>query len=163
MDNIIIRRATIEDLEIIQNLNNNLFDLEKENYDPTLIINWPLTEEGRKYFEDLITNDYVVLAVAEDVIVGYLAGTIEEKGSYEEIQYGEINNMFIDDNYRGYGIGKKLINSFKNYCKDNNIFNLKVTASYRNKNAIAFYHKNGFEEFNLTLTANIDEEDKNGK
>lgn len=161
MENIIIRRATIDDLETVQNLNNSLFELEKENYDPTLVIKWPLTEEGRKYFEELIINNYVVLAIAEDVIVGYLAGTIEEKGSYEEIQYGEINNMFINDNYRGYGIGKKLINSFKEYCKDNNIFNLKVTASYKNENAIAFYHKNGFEEFNLTLTINIDKENKN--
>lgn len=161
MDNIIIRRATIDDLQIVQNLNNSLFELEKENYDSTLVINWPLTEEGRKYFEDLIINKYVVLALVGNVIVGYLAGTIEEKGSYEEIQYGEINNMFINDNYRGYGIGRKLINSFKNYCNDNNIFNLKVTASYKNENAIAFYHRNGFEEFNLTLTMNIDKENKN--
>ena len=161
MDNVIIRKATIEDLEIVQNLNNSLFDLEIENYDPTLVINWPLTEEGIKYFEDLIINNYVVLALVGKVIVGYLAGTIEEKGSYEEIQYGEINNMFINDSYRGYGIGKKLINSFKDYCKDNNIFNLKVTASCKNENAIEFYHRNGFEEFNLTLTMNIDKENKN--
>lgn len=50
MDNLIIRRATIDDLEIVQNLNNSLFELEKENYDPTLVTNWPLTVEGRKYF-----------------------------------------------------------------------------------------------------------------
>ena len=100
MDNIIIRRATIDDLQIVQNLNNSLFELEKENYDSTLVINWPLTEEGRKYFEDLIINKYVVLALVGNVIVGYLAGTIEEKGSYEEIQYGEINNMFINDNLK---------------------------------------------------------------
>lgn len=29
MDNVIIRKATIEDLEIVQNLNNSLFELEK--------------------------------------------------------------------------------------------------------------------------------------
>ena len=66
--------------------------------------------------------------------------------------------MFINDEYRGYGIGKKLVNSFKMYCKDNNIFNLKVTASFKNKNAIDFYKNNGFEEFDLTLTTNIEEE-----
>lgn len=101
------------------------------------------------------------MALLEEDVVGYLAGTIEEKGSYEEIQYGEINNMFINGSYRRYGIGKKLINSFKAYCKENNILNLKVTASYKNENAIAFYHKNGFEEFNLTLTTKIKEENKN--
>jgi len=89
------------------------------------------------------------------IFLGYLAGSINEKGSYEEVQYGEINNMFIKDKCRGLGIGKSLINSFKDYCKSNGIKNLKVTASYKNKNAIEFYKKNGFEEFDLTLTTRI--------
>ena len=32
---------------------------------------------------------------------------------------------------------------------------MKVIASYKNKNAIEFYHKNGFEEFEVTLTTKI--------
>ena len=64
--------------------------------------------------------------------------------------------MLIKENCRGYGIGKKLINSFKNYCKENNISNVKVTASYKNQDAINFYKKNGFSEFDLTLTMKID-------
>lgn len=155
MENIVIRKAILEDVSYIQNLNNELFKLEKENYDTTLVLNWALTEESKDYFEDLIKNQYVIVATLEDKIIGYLAGSINEKGSYEEIQYGEINNMFIKEDYRLYGIGKKLINNFKNYCRNNNIRNLKVVASSKNKNAIEFYRKNGFDDFNLTLTMNI--------
>lgn len=155
MDNIIIRKATIEDLSIIQELNNSLFKLEKENYDSTLVNDWPLSEEGKEYFSDLILNHYVIAATLNNNIVGYLAGTIEEKGSYVEVQYGEINNMLVKDEYRGYGVGKLLINNFKEYCKSNNISDIKVVASYKNKNAIEFYHKNGFEEFDLTLTVKL--------
>lgn len=155
MDEIKIRRAGIEDLEIIRRLNNSLFDLEKENYDSTLVRNWPLTEEGKDYFSDMIDNHYVVVSEINDEIVGYLAGMINDKGSYEEVQYGEINNMLVKDGYRGYGVGKLLINDFKDYCKVNGINNLKVTASYKNRNAIEFYSRNGFEEFDLTLTTKI--------
>ena len=155
MDNIVIRRASLEDLNIIQELNNSLFKLEKENYDSTLVNDWPLSEEGKEYFTDLIKNHYVIVAILDNNIVGYLAGSIEEKGSYVEVQYGEINNMIIDDKYRGYGIGKSLINNFKEYCKSNNIENIKVVASYKNRNAIEFYRKNGFEEFDVTLTTKI--------
>ena len=155
MNDVLIRKATIDDLNKIQNLNNELFKLEKENYDSTLVLNWPLTEEGKNYFKNLIINDYVVVALIDNEIVGYLAGTINGKGSYEEIQYGEINNMLVNSNYRGYGIGKKLIDSFKSHCKENNIFHLKVTASFKNTNAIEFYKKNGFEEFDLTLTTKV--------
>lgn len=155
MENIIIRKAILEDVSYIQNLNNELFKLEKENYDTTLVLNWALTEDGKEYFEDLIKNQYVIVATLEEKIIGYLAGSINEKGSYEKIHYGEINNMFIQENYRLYGIGKKLINTFKDYCRNNNISNLKVVASSKNKNAIDFYRKNGFDDFNLTLTMNI--------
>ena len=155
MNNVIIRKANLEDLSIIQELNNSLFKLEKENYDSTLVKDWPLSEEGKEYFSDLINNHYVIVAILDNVIIGYLAGSIEEKGSYVEVQYGEINNMIISDEYRDYGIGKLLINNFKEYCKSNNISNIKVVASYKNKNAIEFYRKNGFEEFDITLTAKI--------
>jgi len=158
MKNLLIRKANINDLSYIQELNNNLFDLELENYDPTLVKDWAISNDGKMYFEDLINNNFVVVALLDDEIVGYLAGTINEKGTYENIQYGEINNMFIKDSCRGYGVGKSLVNEFKNYCKENNINNLIVTASSKNLNAINFYKKNGFEDFNLTLTMNIDNE-----
>lgn len=155
MKKIIIRQATLEDLNAIQNLNYELFKLEKENFDSTLIVEWPLSEEGRKYFEDLINNEYVIVAVLDKNIIGYLAGTINEKVSYEIVQYGEINNMLVDYEYRGLGIGKQLIDKFKEYCKNRNINNLKVLASTKNINAIEFYKKQGFGEFNITLTSNI--------
>ena len=63
--------------------------------------------------------------------------------------------MFILEEYRKYGIGRKLINEFKKYAKENNIEELKVTASAKNINAITFYKKNGLEEFDITLKMKI--------
>ena len=151
-----IRKATSDDLDIICELNNQLFKLEKEKYDSTLVENWPLTNEGKKYFKDLINNHYVIVALLDDKIAGYLAGSIEEKGVYELIQYGEINNMLVIEEYRGIGVGKRLIDNFKEYCKSQNIDNIKVVASFKNKDAINFYRKNGFEDFDLTLTMKIE-------
>lgn len=155
MDNVVIRKATLDDLFEIQNLNNLLFKLEKENFDPTLVEDWPLSDDGKNYFKELIENNFVVVAIINNEIVGYLAGSINEKGSYEEIQYGEVNNMFIKSECRGYGLGKMLINEFKNYCSSNSINNLVVTASAKNVNAIEFYKRNGFDDFNITLTTKI--------
>lgn len=157
MENAIIRKATLNDLFEIQNLNNLLFKLEKENFDPTLVENWPLSDEGKEYFKNLIEEAHVIVAVLNNQIVGYLAGSINEKGSYEEIQYGEVNNMFIKSECRGYGVGKLLINDFKKYCISNGIKNLIVNASAKNISAIEFYRRNGFNDFNITLTMNIED------
>lgn len=85
MENIIIKRATLDNLIDIQNLNNKLFELEK-SFDDTLIENWPLTNEGKKYFSDLIVNNYVVIAIIDKNIVGYLAGSINEKGWFSMVK-----------------------------------------------------------------------------
>ena len=155
MDNILIRQATLEDTKAIQKLNHKLFKLEKEFYDPTLMTDWPLSQSGKEYFENLISNEYVIVATKDNTIIGYLAGSINEKCSYSSVRYGEINNMLIEAEYRGKGIGKTLIDSFKKYCSDQNIQDLKVIASAKNKKAIGFYQKQGFNELDITLTMSI--------
>lgn len=148
---IVIRKATIDDLETIQTLNNELFKLEYENFDSSLKVGWPFGIDGKKYFTDLIENQIVLIACAEDKIVGYLAGSINVEESYNIKSLAELDNMFIKEKYRKYGIGTKLFQEFKNYCRQLNIDEMKVTASAKNINAINFYKKNGFEDFDVTF------------
>ena len=146
-----IKKATIEDLNTIQDLNNKLFELEYNNFDPTLKIGWPYEIAGEEYFKDLIENQIIYIALIDKEIVGYLAGSIHVENSYNTTSIAELDNMFILEEYRKYGIGTKLFNEYKEYCKKNKIEELKVTASSKNTNAIKFYQKNGFEEFETTL------------
>lgn len=150
-----IREANMNDLIHIQNLNNSLFDLEYNNYDSTLKLGWPFEKEGKEYFIDRINNNLIFVAEINGKIVGYLAGNILEEISYSVETFAELDNMYIDTNYRGYGIGSKLIDKFKNYCKNIGIENIKVTAYAHNKQAIKFYMKNGFQDYNTTLIFKI--------
>lgn len=146
-----IRKAEITDLKDIQILNKMLFELEFENYDPTLDINWVISNEGTEYFEDAINNSITLVAICENKIVGYLIGSLNTQNTYNIYAQAELDNMCILDQYRKLGIGSKLFNKFKEICIENNIKELKVVASYKNKNAISFYKKNGFEEADITL------------
>ena len=146
-----IRKATLQDLTSIQELNNKLFKLEYQNFDDTLKVGWPFEKDGKDYFENMINNEIVFVAEDEEKVVGYLAGSICEEISYITENFAELDNMYIDDEYRRFGIGTLLINSFKEYCKEKNIQNIKVTASAKNNRAIQFYIKNGFEDYNVTL------------
>lgn len=150
-----IRKANMNDLINIQNLNNSLFDLEYNNYDSTLKLGWPFEKDGEEYFIDRIKNNLVFVAEIDEKIVGYLAGSVLEEISYTIETFAELDNMCIDTNYRGYGIGSKLIDEFKKYCKNLGIENIKVTAYAQNKQAINFYMKNGFQDYNTTLIFKI--------
>ena len=155
MEKVIIRKANLEDLYNLQELNNNLFELEFNNFDDTLKIGWPFEKEGKEYFEDMIKNEIVLVAEVEEKIVGYLAGSICEEVSYIKETFAELDNMCIDDEHRRFGIGTLLIDEFKKYCKEKEVQNIKVTASAKNSNAIQFYMKNGFEDYNITLKYKI--------
>lgn len=150
-----IRMAEMADLKEIQSLNKMLFELEFENYDSTLDINWPISTEGKEYFEDAIKNSITLVAVYENKIVGYLIGSLNTQNIYNKYSQAELDNMCVLDQYRKLGIGSKLFDKFKEICIENDIKELKVVASYKNQNAINFYKKNGFEEADITLKQNL--------
>lgn len=156
--NIEIKRANRSNFKEIQLLNHKLFELEFDNFNPALKVGWTYEEEGIKYFSHMLDNEVVYIAIENDIIVGYLAGSINIHGSYVTKTLAEVDNMFVLEEYRKYGIGSKLMNEFKNYCIQNNIEELKVTASAKNKNAINFYKKNGFNEFEITLKQKLERE-----
>ena len=155
MEKVIIRKANLEDLTSIQELNNKLFDLEYNNFDDTLKVGWPFEKEGKEYFENMIENEIVFVAQIEDNVVGYLAGSICEQINYVKESFAELDNMCLDEEYRRFGIGTLLMDEFKKYCKEKNMQNIKVTASATNNRAIQFYMKNGFEDYNVTLRYKI--------
>lgn len=150
-----IRKASNEDLYDIQKLNNELFELEYHNFDSTLIENWPLSKEGEEYFKNAIKNNIVLVATLNNVIIGYLAGTLNSQYSYNNVIQAELDNMCIMKEYRRFGIGRQLFKEFKKICKDNKINEIKVVASYSNTNAIDFYKRNGFIESEVTLKQNL--------
>ncbi len=156
MEDLIIRFATINDLTSIQELNKVLFELESKNFDSTLDISWPMSNEGTEYFKNAINNNVVLVAILNNKVVGYLIGSLNTEYSYNKSSQAELDNMCILEECRKLGIGKQLFLKFKEICKDNNISELKVIASYGNLKAINFYKKNGFIESELTLKQNID-------
>ena len=156
MEELIIRNATIDDLSDIQKLNKILFELEYNNFDSTLDINWPMSNEGKNYFENAINNNVVLVAVLDDKIVWYLVGSLNTGYSYNKNIQAELDNMCILEEYRKMGIGKQLFLEFKKICQNNNINELKVVASYDNLNAIDFYKNNSFAPSEVVLKQNID-------
>ncbi len=68
--------------------------------------------------------------------------------------------MCINPKYRKSGVGSRLVNTFKEWCKNENVKSIVVTASSKNSNAISFYKKNLFNEYNTTLKYIVEEEEQ---
>jgi len=154
--NITIRKAHEDELKIVQDLNYKLF-LWDYDRDPTLNVRWPY-EAGEEYFQKKISGEAGVcfVAVIDGKVVGYLAGYIFEKiPSYDTIKRSELDNIFVEEEFRGQGIGKLLTKKFLAWSKSNGAFSTLVSAYFFNEQAVKFYKRVGFEPLALKLESKL--------
>jgi len=153
-----IRKAKLTDLKAIQELNLKLFKKEAKEYDPTLSLEWTFGRSGTEYFKERITEEdgCVLVAEVKGKIVGYLAGGITETDSYRKVgRLAEIENMFVEEEYRNQGIGGKLIQKFLDWAKRQKVERVKVVAFALNYKALRFYRKHGFKEYEVVLEKEV--------
>ena len=138
--NIEIREATIEDINI------GLLDVFIEGYRfhqngrPDIFNN--ISDETLK--EDLIKNfeNLSTLIILDDnKVVGYLAYRIKEK----QTKKIDVDQLVIIEQYRGKGLGKKLMDEVKNIGFRNNCDRIELNCWMFNENALAMYEHIGFE------------------
>ena len=155
---VLIKTATITDLQKIQELNFKLFKKENKEYDSSLNLNWTFGEFGTKYFQDKISknNSCVFIAIIKNKIIGYLCGGLTKAETYRILPVvAELENMFILDEFRSNGIGTKLYNEFLKWCKTKKVDKIRVNASAQNELAINFYKNNNFKEYALILEMDL--------
>lgn len=157
IDNVVLKKATNEDLECIQKLNRKLFVREFEKYNKLLNIEWTFGEKGTKYFKEIIQDNFVYVAKINNNIIGYLAGSIHNVNECFTEKFAEIENMYIENQYRRLKIGSKLIIKFKEWCKENKVKYVKVSAWSQNIDAINFYKNNDFIDYEKTLICKLNE------
>jgi len=153
-----IKVATIDNLKDIQLLNKKLFEEEYNKYDKTIDCNWPLSKEGEEFYRERITDSKgCAYVLSEDSkIIGYLVASLSEDEFYRNINnFAELDDMFILKEYRNKGYGSLLYTKFIEWCKSKDVKRLKVLVTAKNKQAIQFYKRKGFEDYNVTLEMDL--------
>lgn len=141
---------------------NNQFSFEFTNF---AIYNNIISGMVLSYsFEDLkrvsINTGYLLIKIMkfdfiknlEKFIKSFLKLSIIKKDEYY------ISNIAVYPEFRGLGIGRKLLLFIENKAKENNLKKLSLDVEKENKNAIEIYKNFGFiidNEFNLTFHENI--------
>ncbi|OGK30107.1 hypothetical protein A3I56_00395 [Candidatus Roizmanbacteria bacterium RIFCSPLOWO2_02_FULL_43_10] len=146
-----ITKATKDDWKVIQQLNSQVF-LNDEDHDDDLDLSWPFSEAGIKYYKNLADGSYghCLIVCIEDEPVGYVALAIKDFG-YRKSKYVEVENIGVCPEHRSKGIGESLICASEEWALKQGAKKLYVAAYWKNKKAIQFYKRNGFEEIGLEL------------
>jgi ribosomal protein S18 acetylase RimI-like enzyme len=158
MNNISIRKATIGDLSDIQHLRKLLFELERSEFDSALNIEWSYEDAGKQTLTDQIEkgNNLALIAESNSKIVGFLTGSTWSEATMKDHQLiGQLENIFVMDDFRGQGIGSELIKKFVGWAKNKGAVRLIIVASHLNKKAIGLYKKMGFVDHTIKLRMDL--------
>ncbi len=154
--NLNIRKATLNDLPTIQSLCNELGE-QSIGFDPELSTTWASNHEGEKYYRERLSGKDGVVFIAEEAgeILGFVSTTINNPDTWRLTKRVEVDNIFLAHTHRGKGVGKKLIEEVKKWSQDIQANRVFLTAFSQNKKAIAFYEREGFIPYEITLEIDL--------
>ena len=128
-----IKPLTIEHAEDVRRLSEQL--------------GYPLSfNEIENNIKEVISNNdhSAFVAVRDEKVVGWIHAF--RPVFLESKPFIEIGGLVADENYRGQGIGKKLVERIKQWCLGKQISTLRVRSQLKRKDAHQFYLINGFKE-----------------
>lgn len=151
--NPIIRISTLDDLPTLLTFEQGVINAERP-FNPTI-------KDGAIHYysiPDLINNTdseiYVVELNKNIVACGY-ALIKPDRHYLKHEKQGYLGFMFVDNNYRGKGLNKQIIETLLKWCKSRDVFEIKLDVYNDNIAAIKAYEKAGFEKHMINMRRNI--------
>ena len=152
---ILIRKATLADVSDVRSLEKGIVKHER-----TLTDNLKTDED--LYFYDIpaIINDTEksLLVVVEDdrKVIGCGFGQIRDNAHYyKQEQFGYIGMMSVLEDYRGQGLGGKILEALLDFFRQKNIKEAKLQVVAGNDGAIRSYEKMGFKDHLLEMKCDL--------
>ena len=153
MDNITIRKATINDMDKLLQFEQGVITAERP-FDSTL-----QTDPVRYYDLDaMIAANYIELLVAEQngQVIGSGYARIENSKHYlQHKQHAYLGFMYTDPLYRGKGVNQKIIAALKKWSAEKQVYELRLDVYVHNVSAIKAYEKAGFSRHMLEMRMRI--------
>lgn len=120
----------------------DILTANESHVDGIFIINtlsFPVPWNRASILEELSDNEKAryIVAKADNTIVGY-------GGLWKILDEGHITNIAVHPEYRGIGIGNKIVQSLIELCTIENITSMTLEVRTSNTSAINLYKKFGF-------------------
>ena len=148
MDNLMIRRATVEDIPTLDKL---LYEVHKVHSDARP----DLFKAGAKKYNDIqlieiIQDDLrpIFVATIADKVVGYAFCVHKQfvnDNNMTDVKTLYIDDLCVDESIRGKHIGKTLYEYVVDYARRNGYYNVTLNVWADNVKAVGFYEKLGLK------------------
>ena len=141
---------TIEEANICDELLTLLIQDEKK-YDDN-ISDFVVKDWYNKLYNDL--DKVIFVAKENDEIIGYIYVKVAFDPSMV-YKVTLIDALYVKEEYRFKGIATELINTAKNWTKEQGIKQITINVIEKNDVAYMLYRKLGFDNYSICLKCNI--------
>ena len=144
-----IRKATIEDIPSVLKLWTELMEFHRnlsKNFEPVGDAEsiWESFARGRLDEQDSL----MIVAGINDRIIGYCSAFIQLNTPVFRIEkYGVIGDIFVEETFRGRGIGRNLFDFAQKWLGQKGCEHLQVSVAHHNPLSQGFWRKMGFSNY----------------
>ena len=100
-------------------------------------------EKFSNFIDKLSENHKIIIIINNNKIIATGTLLIENKIIHSISKVGHIEDIVVDSNSKGLGIGKQIVNYLTNLAKENNCYKVILNCSDYN---IGFYQKCGYQK-----------------
>jgi GNAT superfamily N-acetyltransferase len=153
MEQITIRKARLEDMDILLQFEQGVLNAERP-FDPTL------KADPNHYYDlaEMIHSDHIELlvAVSGDELIGSGYARIEKSKHYlRHPHHAYLGFMYVAPAHRGKGVNGLIIAALKDWSLSRGITELRLDVYVQNAPAIAAYEKFGFSKYLMEMRMGI--------
>ncbi|MDR1554336.1 MAG: GNAT family N-acetyltransferase [Prevotellaceae bacterium] len=136
MNNFQIRFCTADDYALVFELLKQLWTDVQLNY-----------ETLQTVYENALKSDRqkLIIGLIDNKIIGFCSLTVKNS-LWQSGNLGHIDELVVDENFRKYGIGKKLMDAITKIAKENNCKQTELSSAFHRKEAHQFYENLGYEK-----------------
>jgi GNAT superfamily N-acetyltransferase len=154
--NIKIRQAKVDDKSTYVDLAVKLSKFNRENhdekckYDDFEQVIRAIRNNAEQTFDNMNGSILILIAELEDKPVGYALGRIfqqDEAADNGTGLMGLLDELFIENEARGFGLGSRLIDEVISWMKVKGVTRVKLHSYSWNNNARKLYEQKGFCEY----------------
>lgn len=143
------RRASSDDFPAIGRLWKAMMDRHQQG-DARFTLERGAATAFQRYLHDVLNNYYYAIFVStiDAEVVGYaIIAEMDNPEVFQLKKYGFICEISVDENRQRRGIGQALFDRAKRWFLRRGLKVVQLNVSPRNREALEFYHKLGFEPF----------------
>lgn len=151
--NSIVRKATLEDLEVLKGFLLDLIRVE-------LPMDATIREDATSYYDlaELIsspTSEVFVVTIDKKIVASGYAKIIDDKPYLKHAKQGYLGFMYVPKDYRGKGLNKLIMNALMGWCKEQGVYEIRLDVYEENIPALRAYEKAGFEKLLVNMRLDI--------